>query len=237
MSGLLEVEGLRSGYGGTEVLHGVDLTVASGESVALLGPNGSGKTTFLSTVSGLVRASIGSIVFDSVPIHRRKPEAIVEMGLVQVPQGRRVFPNFTTRRNLEIGAFTRSDRAQAQFDIERFLERFPLLGSRSDQPAGLLSGGEQQLLALARALMASPKLLMLDEPSLGLAPGTVKTVFDYLGELRSAGLTILVVEQNIAAALAVADRVYVLAAGDVQLDARTADIAESDLVGRAYLGG
>lgn len=232
---MLEVGALRAGYGALEVLRGVDLTVAAGEIVALLGSNGAGKSTLNNTVCGLYRPFGGTIRFDGRDIGGQASKHIVEAGLVQVPEGRRVFPNLSVRDNLELGSYRRGKPARKR-NFDKVLATFPRLGERLRQAAGTLSGGEQQQLALARAMMAAPRLLLLDEPSLGVAPLLVRHIFDALSELKRQGMTMLLVEQNIAIALELADRAYVLRTGRVVLSGSSAELTANDRVAQAYLG-
>lgn len=234
---LLEVSNLGVKYGAIQALHSVSLRVEPGEIVTLIGSNGAGKTTTLRTISGLVRGVSGSkVVFDGTDITKMAPHEIVKRGLVQSPEGRGVFPQMSVAENLELGAFTRTDRAGIEKDRERGLTLFPRLRERLKQPAGTLSGGEQQMLAMARALLARPKLLLLDEPSLGLAPQVVQTIFKIIGEINREGVTVLLVEQNANMALKVAHRAYVLEVGRVTMEGEAAVLAKSDDVRRAYLG-
>ena len=236
---VLEVEGLVAGYGAATVLQGVDLEVREGELVALVGSNGAGKSTLLRTISGLVRPLAGSIRFAGRSIAGLAPEVIARSGLLHVPEGRRVFADQTTEDNLLLGAYRRLgkvDRSTLQRDVEDFFRRFPQLAERRHSMAGFLSGGEQQMLAVARALIGQPKLIMLDEPSLGLAPSIVEAVLDILVEQRRQGTTILLVEQLAEAALAIADRGYVMSQGTVVNTGSGRDLLANDDVRRAYLG-
>jgi branched-chain amino acid transport system ATP-binding protein len=218
-------------------VQGVSLTVAPGEIVALIGSNGAGKTTLLRAVSGLVHPSAGAIVFEgSQRLDRLPPHAIVRAGVSHVPEGRQVFGNLTVRENLELGAYQRRDRAEARATLRRVFELFPVLAERLPQPAATLSGGEQQMLAIGRALMAQPRLLLLDEPSLGLAPLVVQTIFAIVREINSRGTTILLVEQNAHMALRIAQRGYVLQTGSVVLEDSGANLLASPEVRGAYLG-
>ena len=209
---LLDVQGLRAGYGETEVLRGIDLTVDPGEIVAVLGSNGVGKSTLNRTLSGIVRAQAGAIRFDGAAIAREKPAAIVERGLIHVPEGRRIFPNLSVRDNLDLGSYRRA-RARREQNRERVFTIFPRLRERNAQYAGTLSGGEQQMLAIGRGLMAEPKLIILDEPSLGLSPLLVEELFALIAQIRADGVAILLVEQNVVQSLDIADRAYILAEG------------------------
>ena len=234
---LLEVAQLRVHYGAVAAIRGVDLTVAAGEVVALLGGNGAGKSTMLRTISGLSRPRAGRIMLAGEAIHRLPPSRIVRLGVAHCPEGRRVFGNLTVAENLRLGAAARRERAGIGEDRERIYALFPILRERMTQPAGTLSGGEQQMLALGRALMARPRVLLLDEPSLGLAPLLVQQIFRTLAELKAAGITMLLVEQNINLALDLADRAYVLRTGEVSLAGSAADLkADYEAVAAAYLG-
>ena len=232
---LLDVAGLTVAYGAVVAVRDVSLSVAPGEIVAALGPNGAGKSTLLRAVAGAQKPQRGTITFDGRPLHGLSPEAVVRRGVALVPEGRHVFPNLTVQENLAIGGIARTDRDELQADAERWLERFPILGDRSSQLAGTLSGGEQQQLAIARALMSRPRMLLLDEPSLGLAPIFVDRIFELVAELRSEGVTVLLVEQNVHRALDVADRAYVLSVGSVVASGRTDTLVEGELE-RSYLG-
>ena len=233
----LEVTGLAVSYGATQALRGIDLTVAEGETVCLLGANGAGKTTTLRALSGQVRAHAGRIRFDATEIAGMRPHRIAARGLVQVPEGRQVFAALTVAENLALGAWTLRDAAEAGQRRARVLVRFPRLAERLRQPAGSLSGGEQQMLAIGRALMAGPKLLLLDEPSMGLAPLVVQEIFAVIAELKSEGRTLLLVEQNASAALEIADRAYVLENGRITLAGPAWKVARDPAVAAAYLGG
>ena len=234
---LLTLSNLVVKYGAIEALHGISLVVNKGEVVTLIGSNGAGKTTTLRSISGLVRAASGAIVFEGTDISRMPPHEIVRLGLIQSPEGRGVFPNMTVAENLDLGAYTRHDRAEIKADIEKGLNLFPRLRERFTQLAGTLSGGEQQMLAMARALVARPKLLLLDEPSLGLAPQVVATIFKIIKEINAGGTTILLVEQNAHMALKVAHRAYVLETGKIVQSGDAAKLAASDEIRKAYLGG
>jgi len=234
---LLDVAGLEASYGRIAALRGVSLRVEEGEIVTLVGANGAGKTTTLRAISGLVRADAGTIRFDGADITRATPDAIVRRGVGHSPEGRRVFARMTVRENLELGAHTRSSKAEFEADLERALALFPRLRERLQQKSGTLSGGEQQMLAMARALMSRPRLLMLDEPSLGLAPLLVQTIFTVIRELGAAGTTVLLVEQNARQALRVASRGYVLELGRIVHEDTAANLLASDAVRAAYLGG
>ncbi len=233
---LLEVRDLVAGYGPIPVLHSVSLTVGAGETVALLGPNGAGKSTTLRAISGLLRPRRGEILLDGRPIHRLPPHAIARLGLAHVPEGRGILGRLTVRENLELGFFPHGRREALQHDLARVVEIFPRLGERLDQPAGTLSGGEQQMLAIGRALMSHPRLLLLDEPSMGLAPVLVEAIYAVLPEVAATGAAILLVEQNVPLALTAAARGYVLEAGRVAAAAPADELRRSDAVRRAYLG-
>ena len=232
---LLRVAGLSSGYGRLAVLHGIDLEVLPGEVVALLGSNGAGKSTFASTLSGIVTASAGSVWFDGRDISRAPPPTIVDAGLIQVPEGRRIFPNLDVAENLALGAYRRAGERRGQ-NLARVFELFPRLQQRARQRAGSLSGREQQMLAIGRAMMAEPVLLILDEPSLGLSPLLVDQMFGLIGQLNQAGVAILLVEQNVAASLQIAHRAYVMENGRILFSGTSAQLLDSDELRRAYLG-
>ena len=234
---LLEVNNLSVFYGAIQALRGVSLRVEPGEIVTLIGGNGAGKSTTLRTISGLLEPKEGEIEFDGQLIESRLPHRIVERGLMQVPERRGIFANLTVDENLQLGAFTRKDAAGIRQDRHRVLHLFPRIRERLGQNAGTLSGGEQQMLAIARALLARPKLLMLDEPSLGLAPQFVQTIFQVIREINNEGTTILLVEQNAGMALGIAHRAYVIEVGEIQMEGPAAELAASDEVRKAYLGG
>jgi branched-chain amino acid transport system ATP-binding protein len=232
---LLAVSGLCAGYGGAEILHGVDLTMRDGEIVAILGANGAGKSTLNRTISGLLRPSRGSIVFAGAPIHRAQPGWIVLRGLIHVPEGRRIFPNLIVQENLDLGSYRRA-RARRAHNLRRVFALFPRLAERRSQLAGTLSGGEQQMLAIGRALMGEPKLLILDEPSLGLSPLMVEQVFTLIKRINGEGIAILLVEQNVVQSLELAERAYVLDNGVFTLEGSAAEIRSNPDLHRAYLG-
>jgi branched-chain amino acid transport system ATP-binding protein len=232
---MLSIHGLRSGYGKIEVLHDVALTIEQGETVTLIGANGAGKTTLLKTISGLIRPTAGIIEFEGKSIARRLPHKIVDLGVSQVPEGRAILKRMTVMENLLMGAFRRSD-AEITSDVDAVLERFPALGERRNQFAGTLSGGEQQMLAIGRALMARPRLLLLDEPSLGLAPKFITRIFLTIRELQKEGKTILLVEQNARQALQVADRGYVMERGRIVLGGSGRELLNMPEVRSTYLG-
>jgi branched-chain amino acid transport system ATP-binding protein len=234
---LLELKDLHVYYGNIHALKGVSLAVEAGEIVALLGANGAGKSTTLNTVSGLLRPRSGFVRFEDEDLTQVPPHRIVERGVVQVPEGRRIFGQLTVLENLEMGAFTRTDTQGIREDLERVFALFPRLRERSGQVAGTLSGGEQQMLAIGRALMARPRVLLMDEPSMGLAPVLVEQIFGAIQEINRQGTTILLVEQNAYMALQVAHRGYVLQTGQVVLQGSAAELRENPEVKRAYLGG
>lgn len=223
-------------YGNIEVLHGIDLEVRRGEIVTILGANGAGKSTTLLTISGLVKTSSGGIFLESSPIHTLPAHQVVRLGIAQVPEGRRVFGTLTVLENLNLGAFTRDNDTKTRTTLDWIFTMFPILAQRRSQLAGTLSGGEQQMLAIGRALMARPELLLLDEPSMGLAPFLVRLILDTLAALKERGMTVLLVEQNAAAALQIADRGYVMENGRIVLDGPASDLLADQDVKRAYLG-
>ncbi len=233
---LLEVNRLSVNYGGIQALKEIDLVVNQGEVVTLIGANGAGKSTTLRAVSRLIDARNGQIIYNGRNITRRPAHEVVRLGMAHSPEGRRVLARQTVLDNLELGAYIRSDKVEIKADIDRQFERFPRLAERRHQLAGTLSGGEQQMLAIARALMSRPKLLLLDEPSLGLAPAIVREIFSIIQNLRETGVTILLVEQNAHLALEVGDRGYVLEAGSITLSGKARDLLHDDRVRKAYLG-
>jgi len=234
---MLRLNDVHAAYGAVQALRGVSLRVPEGSVVALLGANGAGKSSVLKVVSGLVRPWHGHVYLDDHRIDRWSPEHIVRKGLVQVPEGRQLFPDLTVKENILLGAYTRRDGAGVRRDMERMFGHFPVLEQRLSQRAALLSGGEQQMLAIARALMARPRLLLLDEPSLGLAPLVVRSIFEIIATIhREDGLTILLVEQDASLALGLAEYAYVLEAGRVMIEGNAADLRQSDAVRQAYLG-
>ncbi len=232
---MLEIKNLRAGYGAIEILRGVDLDVGAGEIVALLGSNGAGKSTLNNNISGLYRPFGGSIRFEGADIAGAASTRIVEAGLVQVPEGRRVFPNLSVRENLEMGSYRRGRAARAK-NLERVAGIFPRLQERWTQLAGTLSGGEQQMLAIGRGLMGEPRLLIFDEPSLGLSPILVEEMFALIGRINADGLAILLVEQNVVQSLAVAHRAYVLENGRIALSGKASELAEHPELRKTYLG-
>jgi len=234
---MLALEDVRVAYGNVEVLHGVSLRVAAGELVCLLGANGAGKTTTAKTISGLLRPRGGRVTFLDARIDGRPAHEILRAGIAHCPEGRRIFPEMTVRENLEMGAFVRGRAGRTAEDLERVLERFPVLRQRAAQLGGTLSGGEQQMLAIARALMSGPKLLVLDEPSLGLSPAMVERTFELIAEIRREGMTVLMVEQNAYLALRMADRGYVMETGRTVLEGTARALLDNEHVRRAYLGG
>ncbi len=234
---LLTVEHLRAGYGPIEVLKDISLEVNEGEIVTMIGANGAGKTTTLMTISGAVRARAGRIVFQGAEIQNRPPHEIVRLGLCQSPEGRKIFPRLTVLENLELGAYTRNDTAGIKKDIDHAYELFPILRERKDQFGGTLSGGEQQMLAVARALLGRPKLLLLDEPSLGLAPLIVLKIFDVIRKLNAEeGMSVLIVEQNARLALKLAHRGYVMETGVITMSDKASSLLNDQRVKDAYLG-
>ncbi len=235
---MLEVQGLVTNYGMIEALKGVDISAAEGRITCVLGPNGAGKTTLLMTIAGLLRPRRGSVTFEGRDITGASSSAVVRQGLALVPENRLVFPDMTVRENLIAGAYTRlaRGRGEAMADLDRMLERFPVLNARVNANAGTLSGGEQQMLAVARALMTKPRCLLMDEPSLGLAPLIVAEVFDIIRELNEDGVTILLVEQNAHMALTVAHHFFLLDQGRVAFDGDPGAMAEDEVIQRAYLG-
>jgi branched-chain amino acid transport system ATP-binding protein len=235
MRELLSIENLRAGYGAVEVLRGVDIRISHGELIALLGSNGAGKTTLNAVMSGLVVPRSGRIVFDGEDLTGAHYRRIVQAGLIQVPEGRKVFPNLTVLENLELGAFTRA-RSRLSENIDRVFDTFPRLRERAAQFAGTMSGGEQQMLAIGRGLMAEPKLLILDEPSLGLSPLLVEELFSLIAKLRADGLAILLVEQNVGQSLDIADRAYVMENGSIRFSGTSSELLASDALRQAYLG-
>ncbi|MBS6628704.1 MAG: ABC transporter ATP-binding protein [Clostridiales bacterium] len=233
---LLEVTGLKVYYGVIQAIKGISFEVNQGEVVALIGANGAGKTTTLHTLSGLLPAKEGKIVFDGKDITKTPPHKIVSMGMAQVPEGRRVFQELSVLENLKLGAYTRSNKAEISETLEKVYERFPRLKERKNQVAGTLSGGEQQMLAMGRALMSKPRLILMDEPSMGLSPLLVSEIFDIIEEIRNSGTTVLLVEQNAKKALSIADRAYVLETGSITLSGPASELINDDSVKKAYLG-
>lgn len=234
---LLEVKDLQVAYGNILAVKGISLEVNEGEIVTLIGSNGAGKSTTLRTISGLLHPRTGSITFDGERIDKVDGHHVVAKGICHSPEGRRIFPRMTVAENLELGAFVRKDSDGIAQDFERVLELFPRLRERLDQKAGTMSGGEQQMLAVGRAIMGRPRLLLLDEPSMGLAPVLVDLIFDTIARIREQGTTILLVEQNALAALGVADRAYLLESGTIKMAGDAKELLRNDEVAKAYLGG
>jgi len=232
---MIRIEGLNAGYGPLQVLRDITLDVCEGEIVAVLGSNGVGKTTLNNTLSGLIKPSSGSIYFDDVLISGRDPVEIVDMGLIHVPEGRKLFPNLSVKENLELGSYRRGKPNRAS-NLERVLGVFPKLKERLFQTAGTLSGGEQQMVAIARGLMGEPRVLLLDEPSLGLSPLLVEQMFTLIKQINESGLAVILVEQNVIQSLAIANRAYVIAEGTVAMSGPAADLRENSDLKRSYLG-
>ena len=236
MSSMLEVKNIQVAYGKIIAVKDVSIDVKQGEIVTLIGSNGAGKSTTLRTISGLIKPKSGEILFNGKRIDGVPGHEIVGMGICHSPEGRRIFPRMTVKENLELGAFLRNDKAAVNADMDRVFELFPRLKERIKQTAGTMSGGEQQMLAVSRALMGDPKLLLLDEPSMGLAPVLVELIFDTIVKIRKQGITILLIEQNATAALEVADRAYVLESGAVKMSGSAKELSSDDKVTTAYLG-
>ena len=234
---MLKVENINVYYGAIHALTGISVEVKEGEIVTLIGANGAGKSTILRTISGLLRTKTGNVLFEGNSVAAMAPEEIVKKGISQVPEGRRIFANMSVEENLELGAYIRSDKPGIRKDIDKVFERFPRLGERRKQIAGTLSGGEQQMLAIGRGLMSQPRLLLLDEPSMGLAPLLVKEIFSIIKEINASGTTILLVEQNANMALSIAHQAYVLETGRITLSGSAKELMESEEVRKAYLGG
>ena len=233
---MLELKSIESYYGKIQALKGIDLEVPEGGIVAILGANGAGKSTTLKTISGLIQPQQGQILFQGHSIHKKEPHQIVRLGICQVPEGRDIFMGLTVQENLKMGAFTRNDLKAVQNDMERIFQSFPILKERARQQAGTLSGGEQQMLAIARGLMSNPKLMLLDEPSLGLAPLMVEEIFRIIAEINKDGVTILLVEQNANMALQTAQYGYVMETGSVALHDSAENLIQNDYVRKVYLG-
>jgi branched-chain amino acid transport system ATP-binding protein len=233
---MLELARVTAGYGAFTALWDVSLRIAAGEAVAVVGPNGAGKTTLLRVISGLIAPRSGSVVFEDAELAGRPAYEVVAHGIAHVPEGRRLFPQLTVAENLKMGAYLGSARARFRESLERVYTLFPVLAERHTQRAGSLSGGEQQMLAVGRALMSRPKLILLDEPSMGLAPVMVLRLFDLIRRIREEGYTILVVEQNVTQVLKLADRAYLLEVGRIKMEGRAAELAEQDFVRKAYVG-
>jgi len=234
---VLTLSDLQCNYGKVAAVRGLSLEVKKGELVSLIGANGAGKTTTLRAISGIVRAAGGRIEFEGRDITRASPRRVLEMGIAHCPEGRRVFPYMSVRENLEMGCFLRRDRAGIESDFEKIFGRFPVLAERRGQAAGTLSGGEQQMLAISRALMSRPKLVLFDEPSLGLAPNIVERTFEIIRQIRADGVTVVMVEQNAAAALELSDRAYVMEQGAVSLTGTGESLLHDPHIQKAYLGG
>jgi len=237
MSCMLKIEDINVYYGAIHAIKGISMEVNEGEIVTLIGANGAGKSTTLRTVSGLLKPKSGKILFEGKDIAGKAAQNIVKTGISQVPEGRRIFANMTVMENLELGAFTRSDKAGIATDLKMVFDRFPRLEERKTQEAGTLSGGEQQMLAMGRALMSRPRLLLLDEPSMGLAPLLIKEIFSIIQDINKTGTTVLLVEQNANMALSIATRAYVLETGRITLQGPAHELAASEAVRKAYLGG
>jgi branched-chain amino acid transport system ATP-binding protein len=236
MSAMLSLAAVSAGYGSFRALFDVSLEVPQGEAVGVIGPNGAGKTTLMRVISGLVPLRSGAMTLDGRPIGRLPAHRIVELGIAHVPENRRLFPRLTVEDNLRIGAFIPQARARFAQQLDRIYDMFPRLKERRDQPAGTLSGGEQQMCAIGRALMSGPKLLLMDEPSAGLAPLVVEQVFDLVRRIRAEGLTVLIVEQNVQQVLDVVDRAYLLEAGSMKLSGTSSDLKGHEVIRKAYLG-
>lgn len=233
---MLEVRDLEVYYGVIKAIKGISFDVNEGEIIALIGANGAGKTTILHTVTGLISPKHGSITFEGHNLVKTPPHKIVSLGMAHVPEGRRVFAQLSVLENLKLGAYTRRDSAEIAESLKMVYERFPRLEERKNQLAGTLSGGEQQMLAMGRALMSKPKIILMDEPSMGLSPILVSEIFDIIRSISEAGTTVLLVEQNAKKALAIADRAYVLETGNITLEGKASDLANKDSVKKAYLG-
>ena len=233
---LLEVQDIQVYYGMIQALKGVSFSVNEGEVIALIGANGAGKTTTLHTVTGLLRAKSGHIIYDGQDITKVPPHKIVTMGMAHVPEGRRVFAELSVYENLKLGAYTRKDKKEIEETLARVYKSFPRLEERKNQLAGTLSGGEQQMLAMGRALMSHPKIILMDEPSMGLSPIFVNEIFDIIQEVSKSGTTVLLVEQNAKKALSIADRAYVLETGKIVLEGKASDLLNNDSIKKAYLG-
>ena len=234
---MLEIKNLNVHYGVIHALKDISLKVNEGEIVTLIGANGAGKTTTLRTISGLIKATSGQILLHGEDLANVNAQRRVELGISQVPEGRRIFPPMSVLENLELGAFLRNDKAQIKRDMDNVFDRFPILGQRKKQLAGTLSGGEQQMLAMGRALMSKPKILLLDEPSMGLAPLLVREIFEIVKDINKSGTTVLLVEQNANMALSIADRAYVIETGTIVISGTGEELAKSDQIKNAYLGG
>ena len=234
---MLKIENLHIKYGAIHAVKGIDIEVNEGEIVTLIGASGAGKTSILKALSGLVKPSEGTITYDGKVLNKKSAQDIMKAGISHVPEGRRIFADMTVLENLELGAYQRKDKEGIKKDLEAIYERFPILKDRSKQAAGTLSGGEQQMLAMGRALMANPKILLLDEPSMGLAPILVKEIFSIIKDINAKGTTILLVEQNARMALSVATRAYVMETGKIVMSGTGQELADSEEIQKAYLGG
>ena len=234
---MLKVENLHIKYGAIHAVKGIDMEVKQGEIVTLIGANGAGKTSILKALSGLVKPNVGVISYEGKVLNKASAQDIMKMGISHVPEGRRIFAGMSVLENLELGAYQRKDKDGIKQDLEAVYERFPILRDRSKQNAATLSGGEQQMLAMGRALMSKPKLLLLDEPSMGLAPILVREIFSIIEDIKKQGTTVLLVEQNARMALSVADRAYVLETGNIVMSGTGKELAESEDIQKAYLGG
>lgn len=233
---MLEIKDLQVYYGVIQAIKGISFTVNEGEIIALIGANGAGKTTILHTISGLISAKTGSVKFMDKELTKTAPHKIVQMGMAHVPEGRRIFQELSVYENLKLGAFTRKDKAEIEQSIRMVYERFPRLEERKKQIAGTLSGGEQQMLAMGRALMSKPKIILMDEPSMGLSPLLVSEIFDIIKSINESGTTVLLVEQNAKKALSIANRAYVLETGNIVLEGAAKDLMNDDSIKKAYLG-
>ena len=233
---MLEIKDLEVYYGMIQAIKGISFEVNEGEVIALIGANGAGKTTILHTISGLIAPKKGSITFEGQEITKIPAHKIVENGLAQVPEGRRVFPSLSVLQNLKLGAYTRKDKKEIDDTLQMIYERFPRLEERKNQPAGTLSGGEQQMLAMGRALMSKPRIILMDEPSMGLSPIVVNEIFDIIKQVSASGTTVLLVEQNAKKALSIADRGYVLETGKIVKEGKASDLLNDEAVKKAYLG-
>ena len=233
---MLEIKDLKVSYGMIQAIKGISFEVNTGEVIALIGANGAGKTTILHTITGLLNADSGSVTYEGKDITRMPGHKIVSMGIAHVPEGRRVFANMTVLQNLKLGAYTRKDKAEIAETLEMVYTRFPRLKERKNQLAGTLSGGEQQMLAMGRALMSHPQIILMDEPSMGLSPIFVNEIFDIIEEVSKSGTTVLLVEQNAKKALSIADRAYVLETGNIVLDGKASELLDNDSIKKAYLG-
>ena len=233
---MLEINNLEVNYGMIRAIKGVSFNVNEGEVIALIGANGAGKTTILHTITGLLDAKAGNVIFSGTDITKVPAHKIVSMGMAHVPEGRRVFANLTVMQNLKMGAYTRSDKEEIANNLEMVFTRFPRLKERQNQMSGTLSGGEQQMLAMGRALMSNPKIILMDEPSMGLSPIFVNEIFDIIKKVKSDGTTVLLVEQNAKKALSIADRAYVLETGNIVMSGKASDLLNNDDIKKAYLG-